>query len=67
MPIIHVEMLKGRTREQKRALVKELTDGFLRSCGGKTEQVQIVIADVDGEDWGSAGELLHDRLNSKKT
>jgi 4-oxalocrotonate tautomerase len=67
VPIIHVEMLKGRTREQKRALVKELTDGFLRSCGGKAEQVQIVIADVDGEDWGSAGELLHDRLNSKKT
>ena len=34
MPIIRVEMFKGRSREQKRALVKEMTEGFLRACGG---------------------------------
>jgi 4-oxalocrotonate tautomerase len=62
MPVIRVEMLTGRTREQKRALVKELTDGFIRTCGGKPEQVQIVIADVDQEDWGSGGLLLADKL-----
>jgi 4-oxalocrotonate tautomerase len=67
VPIIRVEMFKGRTREQKRALVKELTDGFLRSCGGKPEQVHIVIADVDPEDWGSAGQLVVDRLEGKKS
>ena len=39
MPIIHVEMLTGRTREQKAALVKELTDGFVRTCGGKPDSI----------------------------
>jgi 4-oxalocrotonate tautomerase len=67
VPIIRVEMFKGRTREEKRALVKELTDGFLRSCGGEPEQVHIVIADVDPEDWGSAGQLVVDRLEPKKS
>jgi len=66
MPIIRVEMFKGRSGEQKRALVKELTEGFLRSCGGKPEQVQIVITDVDPADWGSAGELAADRLQPKQ-
>ena len=61
MPIIRVEMFKGRSREQKRTLVKELTDGFLRACGGKPESVQIVIADVDKEDWGVAGALMADK------
>ena len=67
MPIIRVEMFKGRTCEQKRALVKELTDGFLRSCGGKPEQVHIVIADVDPDNWGSAGQLAADRLAAEKS
>ena len=26
MPFIHIEMLEGRTREQKEALVKEVTE-----------------------------------------
>ncbi|MGE0211936.1 MAG: 4-oxalocrotonate tautomerase [Parvibaculaceae bacterium] len=61
MPIIRVEMFKGRTREQKRALVKELTDTFIRTCGGKPESVQIVIVDVAKEDWGTAGVLMADK------
>ncbi len=61
MPIIRVEMYKGRTREQKRALVRELTDAFLRTCGGKPDSLQIVISDVDQEDWGSGGTLAIDK------
>jgi 4-oxalocrotonate tautomerase len=67
VPIIRVEMFKGRTREQKRALVKELTNAFLRSCGGKPEQVHIVIADVDPENWGSVGQLVADRIAAEKS
>ncbi len=61
MPIIRVEMFKGRTREQKRALVKELTDAFVRTCGGKPDALQIVIADVEKEDWGAGGILMADK------
>ena len=60
MPIIRVEMLSGRTREQKRNLVRELTQAFNRTCGSKPEEVQIVIADIDKEDWGAGGNLLSD-------
>ena len=62
MPVIRVEMFKGRTVEQKRNLVRELTDGFNRACGGTPESVQIVISDVDKQDWGSGGELAADKF-----
>jgi len=62
MPIIRVEMFKGRSQEQKRALVRELTDGFVRTAGGRAEAIQVVITEVDKEDWGSGGELAIDKF-----
>lgn len=62
MPIIRVEMFEGRTREQKRELVRELTGAFVRTCGGKAEGLHVVINDVLKEDWGSGGELCADKF-----
>ena len=61
MPVIRVEMFKGRTKDQKREMVKELTDSFIKTCGGTPESVHIVITDVDMEDWGVAGDLCADK------
>jgi len=58
-------MFKGRTRDQKRALMKELTDSFLRTCGGNAESVFIVIEDVEKENWGIGGELMADKYPDK--
>jgi len=61
MPIIRVEMYKGRSREQKRALARELTEAFVRTAGGKPEGVTVILRDVDREDWAVAGELMADK------
>jgi 4-oxalocrotonate tautomerase len=61
MPIIHVEMFRGRSREQKRALARELTDAFVRACGGGPESVTVVFHDVHKEDWAVAGSLVADQ------
>jgi 4-oxalocrotonate tautomerase len=61
MPIIRVEMFKGRSREQKRSLVRELTDTFVRVAGGKPESVTIILQDVEKEDWGASGALMADK------
>lgn len=62
MPIIRVEMFKGRSREQKRELVKELTETYVRVCGGTAQGISIILSDVDKENWGSAGELCCDKF-----
>ena len=61
MPVIRVDMFRGRSREQKRLLVRELTDTFVRIAGGKPESVTIILQDVDKEDWGAAGALMVDQ------
>ena len=61
MPIIRVETFSGRSREQKRLLVRELTDAFLRVAGGKPGSVTIILQDINKEDWGGAGVLMADK------
>ena len=60
MPIIRVEMFKGRSREQKRVLARELTAAFVRTAGGTASDMYVVITDVDKENWGLGGELACD-------
>jgi len=62
MPIIRVEMFKGRTRDDKRRLAKALTDAMVETTGAKREAVWIVISDVDKEDWAFGGELGGDKF-----
>ena len=62
MPIIKVDIFTGRTREQKRALARELTGAFVRVTGGQPESVTIVFQDVAKEDWAVAGALMVDKV-----
>lgn len=52
MPIIRVEMFSGRSVDQKRALVRELTEAFVNAAGVLPQSVHVVITDVDKSDWG---------------
>ena len=65
MPVIRVEMFTGRTEEQKRELVKALTDAFVKTAGGSPESVFIVLSDVDKGNWGAGGELCSDKFPDK--
>jgi len=60
MPMIHVEMIEGRTKEQRQTLAKELTDGTCRALGCKPEAVQIILTDIKKENWAEAGKLFSD-------
>jgi len=60
MPVIRVEMFK-RTQEQKKNLAKELTEAFVRTCGGNKEAIKILITDVDENNWASGGIITADK------
>tara|TARA_B100000401_G_scaffold356578_1_gene254042 strand:- start:261 stop:449 length:189 start_codon:yes stop_codon:yes gene_type:complete len=60
MPVIRVEMFK-RTQEQKRDLARELTDAFVRTCGGNKEAIKILITEVGKNNWASGGVLTADK------
>lgn len=60
MPYINLQITKGATRQQKAQLVKEFTESLVRVLGKKPEHTHIVIQEIDGSDWGFAGELSDD-------
>lgn len=61
MPIVRVEMWQGRTLEQKRQIVRELTEVVARvsCCDAKT--VRVLIDSYPRENWVADGVLQSDR------
>lgn len=57
MPVIEVKMWKGRSREQKEKLAKEITESFIRIVGTTPEHVHVIFFDIEKTDWAIAGKL----------
>ncbi len=60
MPVVQVEMLEGRSLDQKRALVKEVTDVIVKTLNCPPEAVKIIIREMKPEHLGEAGVLRSD-------
>ena len=58
MPTYHVEMLEGRTLDQKKKLVEAITRVSVDILGGEANSVDILITDVKRENWATGGKLL---------
>ncbi|MDJ0749455.1 MAG: 2-hydroxymuconate tautomerase [Woeseiaceae bacterium] len=63
MPVVTVQMWPGRTVEQKRKLVKAITDAMVEHAGAKPNNLHVIIQDVELENWGLAGVLGVDRTD----
>ena len=60
MPILQVEILKGRTVEQKREMVKKVTDAITETLNCPKEAVRIIIREMEWENFAKAGVLKVD-------
>ena len=63
MPTIRVELLEGRTLEQKRQYAKALTDATVNTLGGSPESVDVVFFDIKRIDWATGGVLWSERTS----
>lgn len=57
MPTYHVEMLEGRTLDQKKKLVEAITRVTVEVLGGTPDMIDILITDVKRENWATGGVL----------
>jgi 4-oxalocrotonate tautomerase len=51
MPHVIIKMYPGRTEEQKKKLVKTITDSIVKIVDADEKYVSIAIEDVSPEDW----------------
>lgn len=57
MPYINVQITTGASREQKREIVKQMTDTLVEVLGKNPEHIHIVIQEIEEADWGYSGML----------
>lgn len=57
MPTYHVEMMEGRTLDQKKKLVAELTRVSVEVLAVTPESVDVIITDIKRENWATGGKL----------
>ena len=63
MPTYPIEMFEGRTAEQKKKLVEEITRVTVEVLGGSPESVDIIISDIKRENWATGGRLWSEPRN----
>ena len=63
MPLVQIDMLEGRTVEQKRALVESLTELVSEKIDTPKDHVTIIIRDVARHNWAGRGKLLSDQMS----
>ncbi len=61
MPEVYVHAVEGRTLDQKRALVKAITDAVVRNFNVKPEAVMVQIMESPKELKAKGGFLFSDR------
>lgn len=55
MPIVHVQILKGRSADQKARLMVELTETMRRCLDVDPERVQVQITEFAEGTWARGG------------
>lgn len=60
MPKYQLNMFEGRTMDQKRRLVQEVTRVTVEVLGVAPESVDIQITELKRENWANAGKLMSD-------
>jgi len=56
MPIIHVELIAGRSPEMKQALAQKLTEAATHVLGVAPEAVRVILREVEAEHWFVGGQ-----------
>ena len=61
MPLVTVKALEGRTIEQKRGLVRDITEAVVKNFKVEPEAVTVDIVEHSKENLAKGGKLFMDR------
>lgn len=64
MPHIQITMLEGRTTEQKRRLVKRITEVVNEELGAPSDAISVAMVEVPRDCFARAGVLIADRTTT---
>jgi 4-oxalocrotonate tautomerase len=66
MPFVSVEILEGRTREQRRAFAEAVTEAAVKSLGAQREKVRVRFIELHPDDLARGGVLVSDEKTGQE-
>ena len=60
MPLVSIKIIEGRTIEQKRGMVKDVTEAIVKNIGCPASAVHIDILEMKLENLSQGGKLFSD-------
>lgn len=67
MPFVDIRLAGSATREQKAAIVADVTRSLVERLGKSPAAVQVVISEISTENYGAGGLLIADRASPSPT
>jgi len=61
MPLVQVEMLEGRNEDQKREMVKEVTNALVKTINCNAADIWVIIREMKKENFAVEGTLFVDK------
>jgi 4-oxalocrotonate tautomerase len=58
MPFVKVQMLEGRSDDQKQRLAQAITRALIETANAKLESCEVVIEEYPRTHWMTAGKLM---------
>lgn len=60
MPLIHIDLIEGRSEDQLRGLVKDVTAAVVKNTGAPAEHVHVVLNEMQKNRYSVEGVLKSD-------
>ncbi len=67
MPIAEILIFEGRTDDQKRLILREVTDALCRSMGAEPERVRVILKEIPTMHFSVAGVPIADSRAAGKS
>jgi len=58
MPIIQIQVIKGRSNELIKSLILDITEVTVKNLSVKPEQVRVLVTEVADTHWGAGGSTM---------
>ncbi|MCY9140455.1 tautomerase family protein [Peribacillus frigoritolerans] len=60
MPVIQIQILKGRDNEQIKVLIADVTKAAMKNLRVKSEQVRVLVIEIPDTHWGTGGLTMNE-------
>ncbi|GAX02778.1 4-oxalocrotonate tautomerase [Secundilactobacillus pentosiphilus] len=60
MPIVHIELIEGRSQEQLKNLAKDVTEAVTKDVGAPAQDVHVILSEMAKDRYSVGGVLKSD-------